>query len=149
MSRFIFSLQSILDIKVKLEDQEKNNYRQANMRLMQAEEELEMLIERRLLAEENLREQMSATLHISEIRRRKDAVEILKIYVEQQVLVVRQCEKEVEVARKRLNEAMKERKTFEKLRERAYEEYKKEENLKEQKEVDELVSYRFGVQAGN
>ena len=61
------------------------------------------------------------------------------------MLIVKQCEKEVEVARRRLNEAMKERKTFEKLRERAFEKYKLEENLREQKEVDELVSYRYST----
>ncbi len=149
MSRFIFSMQGLLDIKEKLEDQEKNNFRQANMRLLEAEEELAVLKDRKLQAEEKLRQQVTEALHIREIRRRENAVDILKIYVEQQRLVVKQREKEVEVARNRLNEAIKERKVFEKLREKAYEEYKAEENLKEQKEVDELVSYRFGVRTGN
>ena len=55
-------------------------------------------------------------------------------------------EKEVEVAREHLNEAMKERKTFEKLKEKAFEKFVAEENQKEQKEVDELVSYRYGAE---
>ena len=59
--------------------------------------------------------------------------------------MVKQREKEVDVAREHLNEAMKERKTFEKLREKALEAFLAEENLREQKEVDELVSYRYGV----
>ncbi len=67
------------------------------------------------------------------------------MYVRQQILVVMQREKEVEVAREHLNEAMKERKTFEKLREHAFEKFRLEENLREQKEVDELVSYRYGT----
>ncbi len=149
MSRFIFSMQGLLDIKEKLEDQEKNNFRQANMRLMEAEEELAALRERKLLAEEKLRQQVTEVLHIQEIRHRENAVDILKMYVEQQRLVVKQREKEVEVARNRLNEAIKERKVFEKLREKAYEEYKTEENLKEQKEIDEMVSYRYGIQTGS
>ncbi len=149
MSRFIFSMQGLLDIKEKLEDQEKNNFRQANMRLMEAEEELAALRERKLLAEEKLRQQVTEVLHIQEIRHRENAVDILKMYVEQQRLVVKQREKEVEVARNRLNEAIKERKVFERLREKAYEEYKTEENLKEQKEIDEMVSYRYGIQTGS
>ena len=40
---------------------------------------------------------------------------------------------------------MRERKTFEKLREKAFQQFMEEENKKEQKEVDELVSYRYGV----
>ena len=40
---------------------------------------------------------------------------------------------------------MRERTTFEKLREKAFQQFMEEENKKEQKEVDELVSYRYGV----
>ena len=71
------------------------------------------------------------------------------MYLRQQILVVKQKEKEVEVAREHLNEAMKERKTFEKLKEKAFEKFVAEENQKEQKEVDELVSYRYGAVKGD
>lgn len=148
MARFIFSMQNLLDMKEKLEDQEKNNFSRANMRLLEAEEELQGLKDRQAEAEEKLRQKMIMVLDVGEIRRRENAVEILKMYVEQQRLVVRQREKELEVAKERLNEAMKERKTFEKLREKAFEEFIAEENRKEQKEVDELVSYRYGTGAG-
>ena len=79
-----------------------------------------------------------------EIKKKEDAVEILKVYVKEQHLVVIQRARDVEIAREKLNEAMKERKTFEKLREHAFEDFVKEQNLAEQKEVDELVSYRHG-----
>ena len=143
MGRFIFSMQSLLNIKEKLEEQEKNNYSQANRRLLEAQEELRKQQERQREAEMRLREEISDALHIGEIRRREDAVEILKGYVAAQELVVDEREQELEIARVRLNEARKERKTFEKLREKAFEKYIAEENRKEQKEVDELVSYRF------
>ena len=35
---------------------------------------------------------------------------------------------------------------FEKLKEKAFEKFVAEENQKEQKEVDELVSYRYGAE---
>ena len=41
----------------------------------------------------------------------------------------------------------KERKTYEKLKENAFEEFKKEQNAEEQKEISELVSFRFGRKA--
>ena len=125
MAKFIFSMQNLLDMKEKLEEQAKNNYSQANL--------------------EQLRLEIADSLDVRSIRRRENAIEILRTYVRQQELVVIQRQKDLEVARQRLNEAMKERKTYEKLRERAFEEFKLEENRKEQKEVDELVSYRFGV----
>ena len=145
MARFVFSMQNILNMKEKLEEQEKNQYAQANMRLQEAIAEQEALELRLENEKRKLQEDISDALDIKEIRRREDAVEIIRMYVRQQILVVKQREKEVEVARERLNEAMKERKTFEKLREHAFERFCIEENLREQKEVDELVSYRYGV----
>ena len=82
---------------------------------------------------------------MTEIHKRENAVVILKGYVKQQLLVVKRCEKEVEIAREKLTEAMKERKIFEKLREKAFDEFMKEEGRREQKEVDELMSYRYGA----
>lgn len=147
MAKFIFSMQNLLTMKEKLEEQEKNNYSQANLRLMEAEEELQRLQDRLQEAQEQLRAEMSSSLDVRMIRRRENAVEIIRMYVRQQELVVIRCQKDLEIARQRLNEAMKERKTYEKLKEKAFEEFCLEENRKEQKEVDELVSYRFGVRA--
>ena len=145
MARFVFSMQNILNMKEKLEDQEKNNFAQANLRLQEAIAEQEVLEQRLVAAKKKLQQDISDALDVRTIRSQEDAVEILRMYVRQQILVVKQREKEVEVARERLNEAMKERKTFEKLREKALEAFLAEENLREQKEVDELVSYRYGV----
>lgn len=145
MGRFIFSLQNILNIKEKLEEQAKNEYSQANLLLQEAIAKREQLEERLEEEKRCLQEDISDSLNVREIRERENAVEIFRMYVRQQILVVMQREKEVEVAREHLNEAMKERKTFEKLREHAFEKFRLEENLREQKEVDELVSYRYGT----
>ncbi len=145
MARFLFSMQNLLDMKEKLEDQAKNEYSQANMRLQEAQWELEQLRLRQTHAEGLLRQEMQEKLDVRKIKRREDALEVIKMYVLQQKLTVIQREKEVEVARKKLSDAMKERKIFEKLREKAFEKFKIEENKKEQKENDELVSYRYGI----
>lgn len=145
MGRFIFSLQNILNIKEKLEEQAKNEYSQANLLLQEAIAKREQLEERLEEEKRRLQEDISDSLNVREIRERENAVEIFRMYVRQQILVVMQRKKEVEVAREHLNEAMKERKTFEKLREHAFEKFRLEENLREQKEVDELVSYRYGL----
>ena len=144
MARFIFSMQNLLTMKEKLEEQAKNEFSQANMRLLEAEDELDRLNDRQQKAEFELREEVAGLTDVRKIRQKEDALEILKMYVRQQQMVVRQREIEVENARLKLQDAMKERKTFEKLREKAFEEFVAEENKKEQKEVDELVSYRYG-----
>ena len=60
---------------------------------------------------------------------------------------VKKAESQVETARARLQEAMIERKTYEKLKEKAFEEFKKEVAKEENKETDELVSYVYGRRA--
>lgn len=149
MAKFVFSMQNLLNMKEKIEEQEKNNYGRANMRLQEANEKLSLLQDRQQEAQVRLSEIIVSVLDVSEIRQRENAVEILKMYVRQQEIVVLQREREAEEARERLNEAMKERKTFEKLREKAFEAFVAEENRKEQKEVDELVSYRYGTGAAS
>ena len=50
----------------------------------------------------------------------------------------------LEQKRVKLQVAMQERKTQEKLYENAFEEFVREENARESKEVDELTSYVYG-----
>lgn len=145
MARFRFSMQNILNVREKLEQQAKNDYAQANARLLEEEEKVNQLLERQHQAEQVLKELLNTQLSIVEVKKKENAVEIIKSYVEQQRLVVKRCEKAVEIAREKLQEAMQERKIYEKLREKAFEEFVKEEALKEQKEVDERSSFQYGT----
>lgn len=149
LSRFRFSLQNILNMKEKLENQAKNEYGQANARLIAEQKKLDELTERFEEAQQQLKNILQEALSMMEIRTREKAIDVLKEYVVQQKLLVLRCEKEVEFAREKLEEAMKERKVYEKLRERAFEEFMREQNRREQKEVDELVSYKYGTKATN
>lgn len=149
MARFRFPMQNILNMKEKLEEQAKNEYGQANARLLAEQEKLEELNARLEDAKQRLKDVLCETLSVIEIRRREDAVEIIKTYVLQQILVVKRCEKEVEIAREKLTKAMQERKIFQKLREKAFDEFLKEEERQEQKEVDELTSYKYSVRTEN
>ena len=54
------------------------------------------------------------------------------------------AEKKLNVAREHLTDVMKERKTHEALRDKAFEEFMQEENKAEGKAVDELTSYTYG-----
>ena len=144
MAKFIFSMQNILSMKEKIEEQEKAEYSQVMMRFNEEQDKLNELIERQSMAEVELKNTINEVLDVREIREKEDFLEIIKMYVKEQQLIVIACEEEVRQARDRLNEAMKERKIYEKLREKAFEEFIQEENKREQKEIDELVSYRYG-----
>ncbi len=143
MARFLFSMQNILEMKEKLETQAKNEYAQANARLLQEQEKLQILQNR--LEDNNacLKGKLQEKLTVLVIRKLEQNSEILEKYIELQKNAIVRCEAEVEQARRKLTEAMKERKIFEKLREKAWEKFKKEELQEEQKEVDELVSYTY------
>ena len=66
-----------------------------------------------------------------------------KMDAEQQKKKIDRAKKEVELARIKLNEVMIDRKTHEKLKERAFDEFKQELSDTEAKEVDEIVSFNF------
>lgn len=144
MAVFRFRMQSILDMKEKMEQQSKNEFAQAQKELLEEEEEMQKLRRKEeLLYEEGMRLRQS-TIEIQEILDNKKAIEHVKGLIEQQRLAVVMAEKKVDAATKRMMDARVQTKTYEKLREKAMAEYQMEENKKENKEVDELNSYRFG-----
>jgi flagellar FliJ protein len=67
----------------------------------------------------------------------------LKERIAAQRKIVHAAEQFAEMKRKELVEAMRDRKTIERLRENALEEYKEDEKRGEQKQVDEVVSYKY------
>ena len=73
----------------------------------------------------------------------RQAIDVMKSKQRSQMMNVHAAERNVELARKQLNEAMVERKTHEKLKEKAFEEFKQELLHEESKEIDELVSYTY------
>ena len=143
MANFVFNLQSILNIKLKLENQAKIAYGQANAKLKREEAVLQSLIMQRSMYEKRAVELVSGTINIRDIRENKRSIDIMKSRIRAQMMVVHAAEKQVEAARQKLSEIMIERKTFEKLRERAFEEFKQEVAYEENQAVNELVSYTY------
>ena len=149
MAKFIYRMQNILDIKLKMEAQAKASFAEANKELLIQEEKLEGLIRRR---EEYELEGQRLRLEKPNVIKLKDnsrALQVMKDMIKAQEMVVSIARDKVELARRKLQVAMQERKTQEKLKENAFEEFKHELNSEESKEVDELVSYRFGSGSGD
>lgn len=57
--------------------------------------------------------------------------------------IVASHEKAVDEAKERLQAALRERKTYEILKEKAYEAYLEEEKAAEAKQIDEIVSFKY------
>lgn len=147
MSKFVYRMQSILEIKKKLEEQAKNNFAAARAALTEEEEKLQVLEERKSGYEQAGRALRESTLNVMDILENKEAILRMEEFIELQKLEVARAEERLEQARIALQLAMQESKTHEKLREKAFEEFVHEENAKEAKEIDELVSYTYGQKA--
>lgn len=145
MAKFIFKMQNILEVKLKLEDQAKSVYANAIAVLEEEKEKQRRLEEKKENYEEKLTDLMFESLQIAEICRLENAVEVMKYRIQEQMVAVRNAQLQLQNAQKELHTAMVERKTYEKLKEKAFEEFKQEINAQEKKEIDELVSYKFSV----
>ncbi|MBP9000583.1 flagellar export protein FliJ [Lacrimispora saccharolytica] len=149
MAKFIYRMQNILDIKLKMEDQAKASFAEANKELLIQEEKLEGLIRRREEYELEGQRLRLEKLNVIKLKDNSRALQVMKDMIKAQEMVVSIARDKVELARRKLQVAMQERKTQEKLKENAFEEFKHELNSEESKEVDELVSYRFGSGSGD
>lgn len=143
MAKFIYTMQNILDIKYKLEEQQKTEFSIARHKLTTEEKKLEDLNIKKQKYQQELKMQMQSLLNIQDIKWYEEAVETMKYKIKIQMLMVKRAENELEAARVKLTEIMVDRKTHEKLKENEFEEFKNELNSIESKEIDELVSFKY------
>ena len=146
MAKFSYKLQNILNIKYKLETQAQSIYAEAIEKLRQEELKLEAIRADIYRYQNDIRGMGKSKLNVLELKRCSEAVELKKEEAKAQIVQIKKAEKDVEIARRKLSEAMKDRKTHEKLREKAFEDFLIELEDSEKKEIDELVSFTFNKQ---
>lgn len=144
MARFRYSMQSILDIKLKMETQAKQEFSAARAALDEEEARLAKLKDRKRAYEREAARLRSGTLNFRDMNENKTAIQCMENFILDQKLCVKKAEDVLEQARIKLAEVMMERKTHESLKEKAFDEFLREENRREGKEVDELTSYTYG-----
>ena len=144
MARFVYSMQSILNIKEKEEAQYRMDFAVAKRKLDDENELLLNLIDRRRGYEARGKELRAKNLDVMEIRENDRAVDVMndRIALQQQAVV--RAEQALEKERDKLTATMQERQMHERLRERAFEEYLAEEKAEEAKIVDERSSFVYG-----
>jgi flagellar FliJ protein len=138
-------MQNILNIKEKLESQAKAEYGIAEQKYRAEQEKLQEMMLRRSRYEKQLRELMEGVMNLPKINQAKQDVDAMKVLIRRQMMEVHRAEKELERARNALNTVMQERKMHEKLKEKAFEEYQKEELAEEGKAIDGLVSFTYNA----
>ena len=145
MAKFSYRMQNILNIKWKLENQAKVAYGVAQKRYQEQQDKLSQMVLRRNRYEKELKSLMEGSLDMRSIKEAKDAVDSMKVLIRRQMMEVHKAELELEAARKALSDVMQERKMHEKLKGKAFEEFKKELLYEEGKEIDGLVSYTYNA----
>ena len=143
MPAFNFKMQNILNIKEKLEAQQKIEYARANSALMDEQDKLAQLFIRRKGYTDQLKEKQTGSLDIKEIHFLKSAIDQVGNMIKDQIRKVDAAQRRLESERVKLDMAMQERKTYEKLKEKAFEKFKTDIIYKEGKETDELVAYTY------
>lgn len=144
MAKFQYRMQSILNIKLKMEDQAKMQFAQAQAKLNEEEEKLQALKNRKSQYESELKICLQAILDLPKIEELQNTIMRMEEFIVEQKREVDRAAKLVEKAREKLTEVMVERKSHEKLKENAFEEFIQELNSAEGKEIDELTSYTYG-----
>lgn len=145
MSVFKYRMQNILNIKNKLEEQAKNEFAAANRKVLEEEERLSVLRNRKAALEKKARELLAApSLDIQEIILNKSGIRKTEGRIEEQKKAIFLAKELLEKKRITLMEVRMERRTHEILKENAFTEFLMEEKAAEGKEIDELTSYTYG-----
>ena len=134
-------MQNILNIKLQLENQAKMEFGRQQMRLREEQDILQEYIDRKESYLEEGRTIRGSVMRASQLRENANALTAMDELQNEQVAI---AEERVEEARAKLQEVMQERKMHEKLKEKAFEQFMKDENAAEGKAVDELTSYTYG-----
>ena len=142
MKKFVFSLQALFNYKLTVEKQQKAELRNAQQMLRELQEEelrlLEAYAENERSLEEALRSNINVVAALSEhdayFRFLRDALKELRERIARAEKVVSECQA-------RLITTMREIKTYNKLRAEQYQEYLKDTQSEEEKEMSDLVSY--------
>ncbi len=109
MAKFQYKLQSVLDIKQKLENQEKIAFGLATAKLLEEQDTLQKLMLQKAGYDRQARKLLEGSINLLEINSCRKAVETMKTRIRAQVFEVHKAEKQLDIVRQRLNEVMIER----------------------------------------
>lgn len=143
MATFRYKMQNILDLKEKLETQAKTEFAEQSAKLREEELKLSRIYDDIKVYEEKIRSMNEQKLDILELKQCNNGIKIKKQQAKAQKRNIALAQKNLDIARGKLNQVMVDRKTQEILKDKAFEEFKRELEATESKEVDEVVSFKY------
>lgn len=143
MATFRYKMQNILNLKEKLETQAKTEFAEQSAKLREEELKLSRIYDDIKVYEEKIRSMNEQKLDILELKQCNNGIKIKKQQAKAQKRNIALAQKNLDIARGKLNQVMVDRKTQEILKDKAFEEFKRELEVAESKEVDEVVSFKY------
>jgi flagellar FliJ protein len=143
MHKFAFRLESVLNLKTQMEDNAKNNLARATKELENQKVCLEELKNVNDVSMSSLTEEVDEGIPVYRVQFYNNYLSLMKDKIANQKENVNIAERNVDTNREYLIKAMQERKVLEKLKEKKYKEYAKEQIKEEQLGIDELNSFNF------
>ena len=143
MAMFRYSMENILNVKIKIEEQKKMELAKAMMDQKMELEKQEAIKAELDITIEVFRERQKLSQSVSEFQRVSHNVNYYEKAHKAQKQVVLKAEALVEKRRKALQKALEEKQIQEKLREKALNIFLEEEKYKEIKILDEIVGFRY------
>ena len=145
MARFVYRMQSVLNIKQQTENQTKMEFAVAQAELNQQLDILDEYVERKTRYIQEAEELRNApSLKLRDILDNQYATAQMDVMIKQQSAIVQQYEQKVERVRVKLTRNIQERKMQETLRDRAFAEFLEEQKQEEAKENDQRTSFTYG-----
>lgn len=146
MKKYSFRLQTVLDLKEKILENKMlelskvvSVYNQEKDRLQEFETK-----KKNSLAELNDLYSKPELLDLSQVKTYKAFLGKISFDINKQKQVLEKILKLMEAKQKEVNQALKEKKIYEKLKENEEEKFYKELNMKESVEIDDIALSRYG-----
>lgn len=145
MSSYNFRLEKVLNYKETLEDFKKTEYGDLHQKLNREEN---ILLDYNMYKESLLKDNKFSTekISIGNLKLFNNYLKDISKNIEDQEQIVNETKKELEKAKEEMLIAMQEKKSFEKLKEKDYQEYLYNSKKKEEKIIDEIVTFNINTQ---
>lgn len=143
--KFNFKLEKVLNYKENIEGYKKNLYGTVQEKLNKEEDRLKYINQYKKNLENE--KSISATkTKVGNLLMYNNYIKDISKKIENQEKLVIETRKELEEAKEEMIIAVKEKKIFEKLKEKEYEKHLYEMEKEEEKQIDSLVSYKMSTQ---
>jgi flagellar FliJ protein len=139
---FKFKLQTILNLRKTLEEKVLLEFSDEQKRLGRENDRLQTIRSNKMALTDELRDIKGKVINISEITLNADGIVLYRKQEEIQREQVKEAVKRVDLKREALFEAMKQRKSMEKVKSRRFEQHLAETDLLERTAIDEMVIVR-------